>query len=519
MCINGHLSRGPAPVSTGPSRALIRQEGLFGDALSWLRHLNAIATPDENLAGEIQSDDARVGEPELPERRHAQRLAAHAGPLATFITALDGALGRIQSATTWADLGTGLWAALETFHLQGTWWGIRPEDAATVEAVKMLLLSGFPSIDTLASHAPAPSAADAAEMLDRILSARRARHGESSIGVHVGPISSSRTLVFDNVILVGSSEGLLPPVRGENPLLTDSTRLHLRLDPDDLPTSSELEIATARDVRAVARAARSCTALLSRGALPGRAIGLPSRYLPAGKPERVASIRDVLTREPAPLASADIAELAAMASDHPDPSLLPIIASLAAWARPERGPYFGDVGGSGARWTLHNLDISASSIEQFLHCPYHFFVQRILRFSTDQFEDTVDTIAPNDMGILLHTAFERFIKDSKKEGTLPGAGQAWPDSALPALRSYVDAEVEGAIGKGLTGWRPAWERSYAIVVASLPEFLVVDALEVRGNPATMPIAAEQGFGFEGGAPTRVDRSRRRKRGRFISRNR
>jgi hypothetical protein len=48
------------------------------------------------------------------------------------------------------------------------------------------------------------------------------------------------------------------------------------------------------------------------GQLPGRAVGLPSRYLPPGTPERVASTRAGLTREPGPLASADIAERLAL---------------------------------------------------------------------------------------------------------------------------------------------------------------------------------------------------------------
>jgi hypothetical protein len=266
-------------------------------------------------------------------------------------------------------------------------------------------------------------------MLDRTLAARRGRHGASSIGIHVGPVSSSRSLVFDQVLLVGASEGLLPPVRGEQPLLPDAARLLLRRDPDDLPSSSEVEGLTASDVRAAAGSAGSCIAMLSRGALPGRAVGLPSRYLPSGSPDRVTSTRASLTREPAPLAAGDIAERLALSSPFADPALLPRIASIAAWASPEPGPNFGVLGIEAGGWSLHGIDLSASAIEQFLHCPYHFFVQRILGFSTDEFADTVETIAPNDMGTLLHSAFEEFVKQSRAMGTLPAAGQPWPASS------------------------------------------------------------------------------------------
>ena len=485
----GHLAGGPEPVSSGPTRALIRQEGLFGDARTWLGHLDAIATSAETETEAEDPDEARP--------RHAGRLEPHVRPLASLIRALDGTVGQITSATTWSDLGAALWSTLETLHLHGTWWTVRPDDSATAESVRGMLLEGFPAIDSLGAHAPQPNATDAAQMLDRTLAARRGRHGASSIGIHVGPVSSSRSLVFDQVLLVGASEGLLPPVRGEQPLLPDAARLLLRRDPDDLPSSSEVEGLTARDVRAAAGSAGSCIAMLSRGALPGRAVGLPSRYLPSGSPDRVTSTRASLTREPAPLAAGDIAERLALSSPFADPALLPRIASIAAWASPEPGPNFGVLGIEAGGWSLHGIDLSASAIEQFLHCPYHFFVQRILGFSTDEFADTVETIAPNDMGTLLHSAFEEFVKQSRAMGTLPAAGQPWPASALADLSRIIDLEVDAAIAKGLTGWRPAWEKSYERVMASLPAFLDVDATEVRAVPPTAPAAAEQGFGFEG----------------------
>ena len=485
----GHLTGGPEPVSSGPTRALIRQEGLFGDARTWLGHLDAIATPPET---ETETEDSDGAKP-----RHAGRLEPHIRPLASLIRSLDLAVGEITSAATWSALGARLWSTLETLHLHGVWWTVRPEDAATAEAVRGLLLDQFPAIDSLGAHAPQPSAADAAQMLDRTLAARRGRHGASSTGIHVGPVSSSRTLVFDQIVLVGASEGLLPPVRGEHPLLPDAARILLRRIPDDLPTSSEIEGFVASDVRAVAGSAGSCIALLSRGALPGRAVGLPSRYLPSGSTDRVSSTRDSLTREPAPVAAGDIAERFALSSSIPDPALLPRIASIAAWASPEPGPYFGDLGIEAGVWSLHDSDLSASAIEQFLHCPYHFFVQRILRFSTDEFADTVETIAPNDMGTLLHSAFEEFVKQSQTMGTLPAAGQPWPASALTDLSQIINLKVDAAIAKGLTGWRPAWEKGYERVMASLPAFLDVDATKVRAAPPTAPAAAEQGFGFEG----------------------
>ena len=97
---------------------------MFGDARDWLGHLEAICTI---VAPE--ADDPAEAKP-----RHVNRLAPHAPTLAALVRALDAALKTIDDATTWSDLGSGLWSALETFHLHGTWWSVRPDDAATDDA-------------------------------------------------------------------------------------------------------------------------------------------------------------------------------------------------------------------------------------------------------------------------------------------------------------------------------------------------------------------------------------------------
>jgi hypothetical protein len=137
----GHLSGGPAPVASGATRALIRQEGLFGDARNWRGHLEAIGTP-------VASD---ADDPDEAGPRHINRLAPHAHPLAELIGTLDTSLGTIAEATTWTDLGLALWTALETSTC-GTWWRVRPT-MPRPPCVRTLLLDGFPAIDALGAHA------------------------------------------------------------------------------------------------------------------------------------------------------------------------------------------------------------------------------------------------------------------------------------------------------------------------------------------------------------------------------
>jgi RecB family exonuclease len=493
----GTVHDGEKYLPTGSFRALIRQEGLFGDAVNWLPRLSAMAAAVEA----DPSDD----EDSMARRRN--RLAPHAAPLSGLIAkldaALDAALDAIADSPSWTELGQRMWSALETFHLKGTWWQVRGLDQATVEAIRSILLESLPAIDAFRSRASnasmPPDAADVVQMLSRALGDRRGRHGASTTGIHVGPLPSARGLVFGHVIIVGAAEGMLPAVRGDDPLLPLVARTLLRREPDDLPTSLEAEALTANDVRALCTPSATTVAMFARGGLPGRAVGLPSRYLPGGKPEEVGSARSSLAIDPPPVAGADLAIRAGIGRTDPPAELDPMTRSLAAWANPEFGVYFGNLGEVDGQpaWALHEQRLSASGIESFLHCPYHFFVQRVLGISTDEYEDEVDTMAPSDIGTMLHRAFERLVVESQERGTLPGFGEPWPASTLADLRALLDDEVAAAQAVGLTGWQPAWRRTYDTVVASLPPFLEIDATQVRQEPPMRPEAAERGFGDGG----------------------
>ena len=163
-------------------------------------------------------------------------------------------------------------------------------------------LESFPGIDALRANgrAMAASPADAAQIL-----------GEHS-GESAGPprkhgyrracryrVRRESDSVFEHVIIVGASEGLLPPVRGDDPLLPDAARI-LFGGPEDVPTTHDSERSYGDTLRALANSSETVVAFFSRGTLPGRAVGLPSRYL--GKTE-VARI-DSATLQPHRVAAA-----------------------------------------------------------------------------------------------------------------------------------------------------------------------------------------------------------------------
>ena len=151
----------------------------------------------------------------------------------------------------------------------------------------------------------------------------------------------------------------------------------------------------------------------------------------------------------------------------------------------------------GPVWGITDRPLSASAIESFLHCPYHFFVQRVLGVTTDTAVDEIDVITPRDLGTLLHSALENLVTTAQRAGWAPGAGEPWPPDAEAALRGLFDELVADAKARGLTGWEPSWEATYDRLVATFGPMLALDTAQVRADPPTAPTAAELGFGGAG----------------------
>ena len=159
-------------------------------------------------------------------------------------------------------------------------------------------------------------------------------------------------------------------------------------------------------------------------------------------------------------------------------------AARAAW-RAEFDRFHGnlhDPEGAKAFWDIAAQPLSASALESYLRCPYHFFVQRVLGFSTEEIADEVDEVTHRDLGTLLHQALDRFVRVARDEDWLPGPGEPWPADAEQKLLSLFDDVVNAAAAQGLTGWAPSWEHHYERVVATFGGLLDKDT----GRCAAIP---------------------------------
>jgi ATP-dependent helicase/nuclease subunit B len=496
------LALKPAKADEGetPSniyRNLIRSEGLYGDARRWAPTLEGIQEKADELVllGPVEELDHRD--------RALVRNGANAGQLSAAIQELESYLQPLVNAQTWQDIAQALSAAIDRYSFKGP--STLPTERTSQEVLNTLLSNSLPLIDAQlnakSSQHLQPSPETLRALIDRQMDQRRSQHGETSVGIHVGTVASTRALTFDSLIFVGAADGLLPSARNTNPLLSDPVRIRLRRSRADAPTVSEQEEAVDLDISAVGLAAKSLIALFPRGSVPGRGIDQPSRYFKVIADEaariRFRSAAQALDEGPPPLSDGDIAIRNQMAQNTIDPDLSHVGIALDAWSRPRFGPFFGHISttdGSPA-WKLNGQTLSASAIESFLHCPHGFFVEKMLGFSTDSFEDEIDEIAPSDLGKLLHATFEDLITCATVEGWLPGPGEQWPSGTEVKLAELFDSRARAAEEKGLTGWGPAWRAKKKIVVDSIPDFLKVD-FQLRSDPPMAPGEAEVKFGFQ-----------------------
>ena len=491
----GQVLEGGTPITTGSLISLIRDEGLHRDARDWSRALEVIAAAGEPVDDPVDDPANDPANEENPRLSRHQRTAQSARALRQLIERLDLMLEGLTAAPDWATLGVRLLHALDDLHLASGRWKVDPAERDAQVALTTLLTDVLPVLDGDSLGPPDP--ADLARMIERQLGQRRSRHGISTTGIHVGPVASTRALVFDHVIIVGAAEGLLPAMRTPDPLLPDAARLVLRVDADDLPTAMDEEWSTRRDLLGLLASTEHRHATYARGAMPGRAVASLTRYLCAAPLQQVASSLSALREGPAPVSEDDMAIRRALAMPTPDADRAEQVGSLHAWAAPAPNRHFGSIG-IDTGWTLRDQTVSASAIESWLHCPYHFFVRRILGISTDEVADQdVDIIEPKDFGTLLHSALEDLVTRALDEGWAPGPGEPWPAQTLSVLVSILDGYVDDAHARGITGWRPSWDYVYALVTDALPELLLKDVGEVRDVPGLAPAQAEQQFGFEG----------------------
>jgi RecB family exonuclease len=122
--------------------------------------------------------------------------------------------------------------------------------------------------------------------------------------------------------------------------------------------------------------------------------------------------------------------------------------------------------------------LSASAIERWCTCPFHYFLERVLSVVR---------------GSLMHDVLEQFMRELLAAGR-PGHGESYTRGDHDRLDVIADAVFSELEVRGLTGYRLAWENEREAILRDLHTFLMKDE-QYRRLRDVLPAHFEQGFGM------------------------
>ena len=461
---------GGGPPLAAAERCSRRAGIVKGDAARWRVQLSALAEADPSLQG-----DARL--------------------LAGAADAIERSARSAAGCRSWAEFSTWCRRALAV-HLpadpEAAPFERRAEDALS-EA-----LQGLAELD-LVGGAARPGLDAFAEALARALERPLTHPGATGSGVLVGDLDDVRGGDFDLVVVVGLQEGVLParPIAGA--VLDDRARTAAGLPPRGTAE------ALARDRRRLLLAAAAGTRVVGivvAADMGGRDLH-PSRFVDPSAPRRrhpglVASllgagagdawsIRDLGC---APLAATARAGVPAVAGGVADRlALRARVASSAARALGEIGPYTGVVDASAVARALARRPLAATPLEAYAACPFRFFAAHLLGCEAVDEPETRLALDPRDRGLLVHRILQRFVAEQISDDT--GATSA---GSAPRLVEIAEEEFERLRREGRAGKEVLFDAERRAILEWLEDERQRDA--ERRESGRRPVAVEVAFGTD-----------------------
>ena len=166
--------------------------------------------------------------------------------------------------------------------------------------------------------------------------------------------------------------------------------------------------------------------------------------------------------------------------------------SIRARARRTLGPWEGVIGSRPGLAPGPDRILSPTSLEHWAHCPFRYFLSRVLHIDELERPEARERLSPADRGTIIHDVLQEFIE------TYPRSTpeQAWSPEERNALRAIGEAHCDAAEADGLTGRSVWWNLDRARILRELDAVLETDEW-ARANDQTVPWAFELGFGSAG----------------------
>ena len=510
----------PVPVTAW--ERLARESGVVAGVDQWDQRLRRYGADQDARLAELEAGGA-----DASQLRGLRERKARADDLLAFVQRLADDLDPQQRPSDWPGLTRWATGLLERYLGSSTdradW---PPEEVDAHARVGDLLrnLAGLGAIEAAPGLANFRRAV--ADGLDREVD----REGRFGNGVFVGGFGATAGLDLDRVVVVGLAEGVTPPRRRDDPLLSDTVRRTLD---GALSLRAERQADLHRNVLATfAAGAIDRVLVFPRGDLGSKTEAVPSRWL-------LDEVEAELGERPSPTQLEDLGAdwFATSFSfahsleqlDHPSNhheyalaellrdrhrGLLPDVSDRRSTdevlsrgidlVRGREAPQLTRFDG-----LLDGVDLpspadghtilSATRLENWVRCPYAYFMRYVLGVGTLDEPADEDGITPLERGSLAHQILDRFLTEVIEADDLPSPDVPWGPAHHQRLDRICDEEFALVESRGLTGRPLLWQRDGGRLRRALAEFLLDDD-ERRSDDLLTPVAAEMAFGFDGAEP-------------------
>ena len=452
----------------------------------WVPRLRAYATRQRER-------DARLGRDESPRADDADALVEYVASLRRSL-GHRGATRRWDAWVAWSEqqiqqrLGHALLTSLS-----------EPERVAFEHANRVL--DRLRSLDAIG---PPVTRSQFRAVFAAEFEVAPGRLGRIGRGVTVGSLSGAVGLDVDLVIILGATDGSMPPAPNSGPLVGDGDRAAAGLAPSDA-----VGLRMHRQFRSALAAAGTSIVTFPRGDLRATAQRIPTRWLaaidaPAVEP--VSSHHAALLGTEFPTNDGEYrlrGLLAASVDAGPlDPTSERVAADLVA-ARSlfvraaRRSSTFTEFDGDLTGEVIGHFDrpLAPTQVEQWVTCPHGYFMRHILGvYPVEEPGDQME-IDPAERGNLVHITLDRFHHEVIG-GTLPQPSPGWTDTHWQRLTELFDETATEFELSGRTGRSASWHVQRAAVLSDLRRWFERDSDRLTATGATI-VSSEAFFGDDG----------------------
>jgi RecB family exonuclease len=508
--LSGLPHRGGVMRSQARWDQLSRDAGAVRGADQWRSRLTQLADSRARQLAHLEA----TGDLNDGRRAAIQRDIDDAHAIAKQVATMDLAT-RPPDESTWTAHVSWALALRDRFLAPDSAWTAEDQEASQMVEEVVRGLSAAHDIE------PTVSVGAFLRALEDGLRTRRRPEGRLGTGVVIGPLRLLLGMDFDNVHILGAVEGTFPGMLSVDPLLAG----------DPLERRAQQEAQSRRDWLSALAAGDGGEVVVSAPATDseGRTV-YPSPWLLEllagdGPALSATAVRSGTVTHPrlrrtgvaalgggTPLHVGERREQEAAAAHRAGIDLshtalaqrddLPLGRALETVRARRSGrltEFDGNVAAvAGLPLIAHGLTgagQSATGIQSWAACPFHFFMGRVLWVAgTEDVEDErwwqIDAA---ERGSLIHKILERFFGEVAASGR-PEPGAAYGPEDVRRMEAIASEEFDSAAARGVIGHPLVWENQRAVILADLRTLLRLDA-EQRGAAGWRPAHLEQGFGM------------------------